>query len=187
MARGRVDRLAAAAKNHGKPAADRRHNDQVIEIRSSRPDDPRAAETLRAYMTDIVGRYHGRPTTTEEIDDLLREYPNDDLAPPAGAFLLAWDGEEILGCVGVRVLEPGTTEITRMFVHQNARRRGVASRLLAAAEDAGRALGATRMRLDTRKDLVEARALYPRHGYVEIPDYNGEFYADHWFEKQLSA
>jgi GNAT superfamily N-acetyltransferase len=57
--------------------------------------------------------------------------------------------------------------------------------LIAAIEDEARKAGATRMRLDTRKDLVEARALYPRHGYVETADYNASPFADHWFEKPL--
>jgi hypothetical protein len=35
------------------------------------------------------------------------------------------------------------------------------------------------------KDLVEARGLYAKHGYTEIPAYNSGEYADHWFEKKL--
>ncbi|MEK8105288.1 GNAT family N-acetyltransferase [Micromonospora sp. M12] len=44
--------------------------------------------------------------------------------------------------------------------------------MLAALEQRARAAGADRIRLDTRDDLVEARALYARHGYVEIPAYS---------------
>ncbi|PWU62123.1 GNAT family N-acetyltransferase, partial [Micromonospora globispora] len=52
-------------------------------------------------------------------------------------------------------------------------------------EEQARAAGADRIRLDTRADLVEARALYARHGYVEIPAFNDGQYAEHWFEKTL--
>jgi hypothetical protein len=41
-------------------------------------------------------------------------------------------------------------------------------------------------RLDTRHDLVEARRLYATHGYVEIPPYSDNPYADHWFDKRLA-
>lgn len=41
------------------------------------------------------------------------------------------------------------------------------------------------LRLDTRSDLVEARALYVRHGFAEIPAYNDNPYAQHWYEKPL--
>ncbi|HEV7899165.1 MAG TPA: hypothetical protein VGP31_15120 [Planosporangium sp.] len=40
--------------------------------------------------------------------------------------------------------------------------------------------------LETRHDLVEARNLYAKHGYVEIPPYFDDPYAEHWFEKRLA-
>ncbi|MFJ1539801.1 hypothetical protein ACIODS_14790 [Micromonospora chalcea] len=54
-------------------------------------------------------------------------------------------------------------------------------------EHRGAGGGATRIRLDTRSDLVESRALYARHGYREIPAFTSGPYAQHWFEKSLSA
>ncbi|NYV79008.1 GNAT family N-acetyltransferase, partial [Streptomyces sp. UH6] len=39
--------------------------------------------------------------------------------------------------------------------------------------------------LDTRSDLVEARALYARLGYRETPPHNDGVYAEHWFAKDL--
>jgi len=33
--------------------------------------------------------------------------------------------------------------------------------------------------------LTEAISMYRSSGYEEIPDFNGEPYAHHWFEKQL--
>jgi hypothetical protein len=41
------------------------------------------------------------------------------------------------------------------------------------------------MRLDTRGDLTEARALYARLGYDEVEPFNDGPYAEHWFEKAL--
>jgi hypothetical protein len=43
------------------------------------------------------------------------------------------------------------------------------------------------LRLDTRSDLTEARRLYARHGYREVPAFSQGPYADHWFEKTLSC
>ncbi|WP_420877320.1 hypothetical protein [Streptomyces neyagawaensis] len=40
--------------------------------------------------------------------------------------------------------------------------------------------------LDTRADLVEARALYARLGYEESEPHNDDPYADHWFTKRLA-
>ncbi len=52
--------------------------------------------------------------------------------------------------------------------------------------EAARTLGARRIVLDTRHDLVEARALYARLGYLETPPHNDRAYAERWFAKQLS-
>ena len=41
------------------------------------------------------------------------------------------------------------------------------------------------VRLDTNKALVEAIAMYRSSGYREIPRFNTEPFAHHWFEKTL--
>ncbi len=48
-----------------------------------------------------------------------------------------------------------------------------------------RARDLTLLRLDTRADLVEARALYAALGYEEVPAFNTGPYAEHWFTKSL--
>jgi GNAT superfamily N-acetyltransferase len=141
---------------------------------------------LRRYYTELVSRYYGRPTDDEEVSAVLAEEPSDDLARPTGAFLVARLGKAPVGCVGVRVLDPATVELTRMYVGPEARGRGGAGLLIEAAERTARdTFGARAVRLDTRKDLVEARALYAKHGYSETERYNDSPYADHWFEKML--
>ena len=147
---------------------------------------PDAVALLRAYYDDIVSRYLGRRAADAEIDAALAEEPSDDLTAPTGHFLVGRYGGRPAGCVGVRLLDAGTAEPKRLFVRPEARGTGGGTRLLAAAERAARdVLGARVVRLDTRGDLIEARALYARHGYAEIPDYNGAKYAEHWFEKRL--
>ncbi|WP_246016740.1 GNAT family N-acetyltransferase [Micromonospora pisi] len=150
-----------------------------------RPDGEVARTILRAYYDDIVGRYHGRPATTAEVDAVLVDEPSDDLTPPYGLFLVATDGVRAVGCAGLRLLPDGLGEVTRVFVAESARRRGVASRLLTELERAARVNGRSRLRLDTRHDLVEARRLYARHGYVEVERFNDSPYAAHWFAKSL--
>ena len=95
----------------------------------------------------------------------------------------------MLGCAGLRLLPgaPGhAAEVTRVFVVPAARRRGVGSRLLDCLEEHARRCGVSALRLDTRRDLVEARRLYARHGYREVAPFSSGPYADHWFEKTLS-
>ncbi|WP_084655169.1 GNAT family N-acetyltransferase [Nocardia altamirensis] len=62
---------------------------------------------------------------------------------------------------------------------------GGATALVDAAESAARALGAHRIVLDTRRDLVEARGLYARLGYAESSPHNDQMYAECWYRKEL--
>lgn len=174
---------------------------RVITCRPVAVDSADATALLRAYLTELVDRYYGRPMPVERVDEALAESPSDDLP----FFLVAYRDmptaattsatataggpavDAAVGCVGLRPLGPSSAEVKRLFVVPHARRLGVGVLLLDALEAHARATGVTELRLDTRGDLVEARALYTRHGYVEIPAYNDEKYAEHWFAKRLAA
>ncbi|TQM04193.1 GNAT family N-acetyltransferase [Pseudonocardia kunmingensis] len=157
------------------------------EIETAAPGSPAGAAVLRAYMTDIVGRYQGRQATTDEVDAALRDHPPVGLAPPEGVFLLARDGDDVVGCAGMQVLPGGVGEVRRVFVEPRARGRGIGTRLLRELERHAAVRGVTRLRLDTRHDLVEARALYARLGYAEVAPFNVGPYAEHWFAKELPS
>jgi hypothetical protein len=43
------------------------------------------------------------------------------------------------------------------------------------------------LRLDTNRGLGEAISLYRSVGFHEVPPFNDEPYADHWFEKQIAT
>ncbi|MFG2875919.1 GNAT family N-acetyltransferase [Streptomyces sp. NPDC048337] len=149
-------------------------------------DTPDATVLRRAYYAEVAGRYWKRSVTEAEIDRGLLDFPDEGLVPPTGRFVVGRLGGEALACGGIRMLDALTGELTRVYVDPRARGTGGGAALLEVLEAEGRALGAERVRLDTRSDLVEARALYARHGYVEIPAYNSGPYAEHWFEKRLA-
>lgn len=150
------------------------------------PSDPRAATALYAFMDEISTRYYGRPATGEEVRGGLRDFPSDDLQPPNGLFVVAHDAGAVAGCAGLRFVDAGLGEVTRVYVAPAGRRQGLGRRLMAEVERHAREHGIRRLRLDTRGDLVEARGLYERIGYREIPRFNDSRYANHWFAKQLS-
>jgi len=143
--------------------------------------DPAGAESracVAAYLQEIDARFDGgfdplRGPTAEP----------DELVPPKGAFLLAHLDDEAIGCGAVKVIAPRVGEIKRMWVAPAARGLGIAQQLLDALEAQASAMGLSTLRLDTQRSLVEARALYERNGYREIPRYNDNPYADYWFEK----
>ena len=84
-----------------------------------------------------------------------------------------------------RPLGADAAYLKRMWVAPEARGLGLGRRLLSELEEHARRHGATVARLETNRSLAEAISLYRSAGYVEVPRFNDEPYADHWFEKDL--
>jgi GNAT superfamily N-acetyltransferase len=155
-----------------------------VEISPARPDSAEARGVLTDYFREIASRIYRRQATDAEVEAEMRADPSDDLCPPGGLFLIARAGQTVVGCVALRLLPGGLGEVTRVFVEPAARNRGVGARLMDAVEAAARGHGATRLRLDTRTELTEARRLYARYGYHPATPFNTGW-ADLWFEKPL--
>jgi GNAT superfamily N-acetyltransferase len=155
----------------------------VWTLRRATVQEPEAAALLVSYYDELVSRYWGRPCLPGEVEAAMRDEPNDDLV----VFLVASMDDEPAGCVGIRMPAPDLAELSRMYVRPEFRRAGGGRRLLGEADRAAEELGARAIRLDTREDLVEARAMYARYGYREIPAFNDSKYAGHWFEKPLGV
>ncbi|TFD47109.1 GNAT family N-acetyltransferase [Cryobacterium frigoriphilum] len=111
--------------------------------------------------------------------------PSADLQAPTGVFVVAERSGAPVGCGGMRVVDATTGELTRIYVDPAARGIGVGALLVLRLEALAAQSGLSRLRLDTRSDLVEARRLYARLGYVEVARHNDDPYAEHWFAKAL--
>jgi ribosomal protein S18 acetylase RimI-like enzyme len=109
-----------------------------------------------------------------------------DLTPPAGLVLVARSGGDAVGCGALKLDTDGVAELKRMWVAPRARGLGLGRRLLRELEDHALEHGSTVARLETNRNLVEAIAMYRGAGYREVPAFNDEPYAHHWFEKQLT-
>lgn len=103
---------------------------------------------------------------TDELANLRTIY-----GPPAGVLLLARDGSEWLGCVGMRALRDRLCEMKRLYVKPPHRRRGLGGLLARKAIDHARSCGYDRMVLDTLESMVAARALYESLGFRDTSGY----------------
>jgi GNAT superfamily N-acetyltransferase len=150
------------------------------------PGLPEALAILWEYFGELVSRYNDRPGTAEEIRESMAADPSADLAGATGLFIIAYRNSDPVGCIGLR-FRPGLVgQVTRIFVVKRERRRGVGMALLSHVEATARRRGIVRLELDTRDDLVEARQLYARCGFQEVPAFNAGPYAEHWFAKYLT-
>jgi len=146
------------------------------------PADPASADArfcIEAYLRELEQRFESGFDPTRSVSANPEE-----LIPPAGLFLLArLDGRPV-GCGGLKVTGRRLGEIKRMWVAPDARGLGIAQRMLDELEKQAVRMKLDALQLDTNRTLKEARALYLRNGYREIPRYNDNPYADHWFEKR---
>jgi GNAT superfamily N-acetyltransferase len=110
-----------------------------------------------------------------------------DFAWPKGTFLLVLEGDEPIACGALRRLSGRTGELRRMYVKPAWRSRGAGRYLLEALEDVAREMGLNELCLDTNLVLSAAQGLYRSSGYVDVPPYNDNGFADCWMKKVLPA
>jgi GNAT superfamily N-acetyltransferase len=111
----------------------------------------------------------------------------EDLADGRGTFLVARDGDRAVGCGAIRLLDPTTAEVKRMYVESDIRGKGVGWAVLVSLEAAARQLGVQRLVLETGVYQEAAISLYRRAGFTQI-DCWGEYAASPTsicFEKNL--
>ena len=145
------------------------------------PADCAEAETcLNAYYAELDARFengfdpHAGSDEEEGADPPVMEH-----------FVIARFEGKAAGCGMVYEMEPGIAEIKRVWITPELRGTGVASRIMDHLEARAREGGYRLVRLDTNGTLTEAQAMYRKRGYREIPRYNANPFAEHWFEKEL--
>jgi DNA-binding MarR family transcriptional regulator/GNAT superfamily N-acetyltransferase len=169
------ERLVAAAEE-----VERLLTAALVEVDDVDPGHPDAQLCLREYFAELARRFdRGFDPTLSRVPDAA------EFRVAGGAFVIARLHGEPVGCGAVKPGPDDTAEIKRMWVASSARGLGLGRRLLAELEQRAAAFGASVVRLDTNRALTEAIAMYRNAGYVEIPAFNDERYADHWFEKPL--
>jgi GNAT superfamily N-acetyltransferase len=129
---------------------------EIIEVS---PEDGRLVPLVEAMRAELDALY------PEEIDF---EHP---VVEEAARFLLVLHKAQAIACCAVQPLEDGEAELKRMYVNPAWRGRGVARRLMPAAEGLAVRAGATRLKLETGVRQPAAIAVYERAGFTRIPNY----------------
>jgi DNA-binding MarR family transcriptional regulator/GNAT superfamily N-acetyltransferase len=152
-----------------------------VEIRPVDPEDPDAEYCLAEYVAELNGRSEDRVFDPAVGATALPH----EVRPPAGEFFVVYLHGEPIGCGAVKHHPDAPGEIKRMWIAPAARGLGIGRRLLEELEARARASGASMARIETSGVLVEALSLYLASGWVEVPRFNDEPFADHWLEKSL--
>jgi GNAT superfamily N-acetyltransferase len=162
---------------------DRRAQRDIAASVEIRPVDPEHADA-QYCLAEYVAELNRRSTRGFDPSVGATALPNE-VRPPAGAFFVAYLQGEAIGCGAVKHHADAPAEIKRMWLAPQARGLGLGRRLLETLEACAREGGAQVARIETSDVLTEAISLYRSAGWVEVPAFNDEPFADHWFEKPL--
>jgi DNA-binding MarR family transcriptional regulator/GNAT superfamily N-acetyltransferase len=152
----------------------------MVELTPVDPAHPDARLCIRSYFDEL----NRRSETGFDPAQGISAEPHE-LRAPAGLFLVAYLRSEPVGCGAVKHHSDAPSEIKRMWVATGTRGLGIGRRLLSELEASAVRSGARTARLETNGALTEAISLYRSAGYIEVPAFNDEPFAEHWFEKRL--
>ena len=154
----------------------------VLEFEAADPHGPDAQRLLDALTAEITAIY------ADLGYDGTGGFKVSDVEGPRAVFVVAYHGDEPVGCGALRPFDDDIAEVKRMYTVPAWRGRGVAAAVLAELERQARAFGYPTMRLETGDRQPGAIRLYERSGYRHIPPF-GPYVA--WddsvcFEKPLA-
>jgi putative acetyltransferase len=141
--------------------------EEIISISRAPLDSEASRALIHALDAELSGIYPEPGSTHFNLDP-------DEVTPGRGVFLMVCCDGNPVGCGALRLLDPETAELKRMYVAPGLRGKGLGRKLVAALEAEGRALGVRRLVLETGVRQSAALALYRASGFHPIPLY-GEY------------
>jgi len=146
------------------------------------PDSRDAQWCLEQYFAELRVRFPGG------FDPVQSSFATaEHFKPPEGYFVVARLHGDPVGCGAILFLKNSRAYFKRMWVSSAVRGVGLGRRLLLELERLAKDSGTKTACLETHDALAEAIAMYRSAGYREVPPFNDEHYADHWFEKRLTS
>lgn len=146
-------------------------------------EDPSSADArwcMQQYFEELNRRFDAGFDPSRSISA-----EPDELRPPKGMLLIARLRGRPVGCGALKFHRGAPAELKRMWVSPGVRGLGIGRRILLELEAQARKRRVKVLRLETNGTLREAIQLYRDSGYREVPRFNDEPYAHHWFEKRL--
>ncbi len=138
-----------------------------IRVTTEDPTHPAAAALITELSAELKALYpnsHG--------GDGSGAFKPQDVQIPRAAFVIAWAGEDPIGCGALRPMPDNSmAEVKRMFVRKAYRGQGISRQILAALEQTARDFGYTTLILETGVHQHEAIRLYETSGFQPIDCY----------------
>jgi ribosomal protein S18 acetylase RimI-like enzyme len=101
-----------------------------------------------------------------DLDAFETEYSKEN-----GAFLVATEGDEVIGCGGLRRLNPNDGELVRLWLKKEKRKQGIGRMIFDMLIRAAQEKGYAKVYLDTSHRCAHAVALFRKNGFVDCDKY----------------
>jgi len=131
----------------------------LVRTNSENPDFIRLTGELDIELCRI---YNTNPEDYEEYNRITN----------LPTVVLAYRNDEAVGCGCFKIVDEKTIEIKRMFIQDDFRGKGIASRILAELEVWAKETGYSAAILETGKGQPNAIKLYQKYGYEITENYN---------------
>jgi putative acetyltransferase len=124
-------------------------------------------------------QYHVATARAETAPGSAHALDLESLKASDVSFWAAWDGDALIAVGALKRLSNDHGEIKSMHTAQASRRKGVGTAMLLNIVEAARAMGLSRLSLETGSwpYFLPAREFYKRHGFLECPPF-GEYVPD---------
>ena len=121
-------------------------------------------EQARWLILEGLGEHFGYIdlTLNPDLDDILHNY-----IIPGHVFLVAYIGRELVGTGALIFLGEGISEMLRISIRKDYRRRGIGQVIITSLINAARERGGRRIIVKTNADWFDAINLYKRLNFVE--------------------
>jgi ribosomal protein S18 acetylase RimI-like enzyme len=154
-----------------------------VRIEITEPATPAARYCLRSYFDELAHRFEGGFDPRQSISAT-----DDEMRLPNGLLLVAVLHGNPVGCGALKLhADTRIAEIKRMWTAPELRGLGLGRRMVDDLAEQARLRGMSTLRLETNHSLTEARRLYETSGFFEVPAFNNETYAHHWFQRDLES
>lgn len=137
------------------------------------PASPSDLRSLSQLLVDIVAAGDAVSFISPFEIEHAEDWWTKTLAAANGdtVFLVARDAEGIAGTVQLHPAwapnQPHRAEVTKLLVHERARRTGLGTQLMLSIEDAAKRAGFTLLTLDAKRGGAAER-LYRRMNWIEV-------------------
>ena len=135
-------------------------------------DNKQVAKLIRKVLVDIGVPKVGTAYADKTLDTMFEAYDK-----PKATYFVVEENDVIIGCAGVAPLDNykgNVCELQKMYFLEEARGRGIGTRMIQVCLDTAKTYGFEKCYLETMPYMKAAQELYKKNGFEYIKERMGD-------------